>query len=806
MPGQSLGAVPWIQHAREVAAAQEREEANRIARRDLQNDLALEQSRADAQLLAIQAEIDQLRALWDQQLNKDVEVTVTGPEDIQAGATNSYTIETYRLQKAMPGVRNQQRGQHTPAKVDVQVINGKTNKVVYGPKNLESKGKVDLQLPSDLDIPPDAELVLQVSAQSQEGTKVKVTEKLKLTGPLYLTHVATDRPMYRPGDVVRARSLTLQRSTLKPPIQDLELRFRLTDGQGKELFNRLGNARLKLNDQTKDLLKGPDGKILNGYGMDDFPLAADLPEGVYTLIVSEERNRFPAETRKFLVRRFQTPRLNKEVEFHRASYGPGDPVQANCVVSRVEGGKPLAGEPVQASVNVDGVDVPVDNATQLKTDAAGRVTVTFKLPAKLELGRGSLSVVCHDGKITETLDRPLPIVLNKLLVEFFPEGGDLVAGVVNRVYFQVRTTLGKPADLSGKIVDDTGAVVASAKTLNDNKEPGVNQGLGAFTFTPKIGRRYQLKIDTPLNITGDHPLPATRTDGVVLNIPQGVISDRIAVKVHNAGQKRNLFVGAYCRGRLVDQQSLDNCGVGSDHTVALRPPTGISGVYRVTVFEKLPNRELKPLAERLIYRPALEKLAFNIRTDRKSYAPGENVIVRVAATTTNSNSRPPPVVMCASVVDHSMLKLADEKTYRSLPTHFYLTTEVGRSEELEHADFLLTDHPKAPVTLDLLLGTQGWRRFAEQHQEQPEAKKAPNNEVWTKHKADADRVLFAYADSARQEKLVDDPGLRKLVNEIVDKGAVLKQERETIETTRLTKRQQANAEAQRLEVEYQRSR
>ena len=34
--------------------------------------------------------------------------------------------------------------------------------------------------------------------------------------------------------------------------------------------------------------------------------------------------------------------------------------------------------------------------------------------------------------------------------------------------------------------------------------------------------------------------------------------------------------------------------------------------------------------------------------------------------------------------------------------------------ELEHADFLLTNHPKAGVALDLLLGTQGWRRFAEQ--------------------------------------------------------------------------------------------
>ena len=35
-----------------------------------------------------------------------------------------------------------------------------------------------------------------------------------------------------------------------------------------------------------------------------------------------------------------------------------------------------------------------------------------------------------------------------------PEGGDLVAGLPNRVYFQARTTLGKPADLKGRVLED----------------------------------------------------------------------------------------------------------------------------------------------------------------------------------------------------------------------------------------------------------------------------------------------------------------------------------------------------------------
>ena len=66
------------------------------------------------------------------------------------------------------------------------------------------------------------------------------------------------------------------------------------------------------------------------------------------------------------------------------------------------------------------------------------------------------------------------------------------------------------------------------------------------------------------------------------------------------------------------------------------------------------------------------------------------------------------------VVDKSVLTLADEKTYRSMPTHFLLTSEVRRPEDLEYADFLLGPQDKAKDALDLLLGVQGWRRFAEQ--------------------------------------------------------------------------------------------
>ena len=69
------------------------------------------------------------------------------------------------------------------------------------------------------------------------------------------------------------------------------------------------------------------------------------------------------------------------------------------------------------------------------------------------------------------------------------------------------------------------------------------------------------------------------------------------------------------------------------------------------------------------------------------------------------------------MIDSRVNRLIDAKTLRAMPTHFLLTTEVRNPEDLENADVLLGDHPKAAAALDLLLGCQGWRRFAEQDPE-----------------------------------------------------------------------------------------
>ena len=74
------------------------------------------------------------------------------------------------------------------------------------------------------------------------------------------------------------------------------------------------------------------------------------------------------------------------------------------------------------------------------------------------------------------------------------------------------------------------------------------------------------------------------------------------------------------------------------------------------------------------------------------------------------------------MVDEALFSLADDHT-PSMPTYFLLTSEINKPENLENADFYLSDNTSSQVppavALDLLLGTQGWRRFAEKSRLQP---------------------------------------------------------------------------------------
>ena len=308
-----------------------------------------------------------LAALHQRIVDRQMQLSVTGPESLQPGAVNDYYVQTRNLQN-----------EALSAQLSAKVVDQK-GKVFFEKKDVLTLGGYHLILPADLPATPDKELALDLVARRDGQPERTLHQKISLATPVYLTHLATDKPMYRPGETVHFRSLTLERFSLKPVPEELRLQFTINGPLGDEIFKQACSSRLRKPDGS--LLAMPGGKPVTGVGAGEIVALAALAGGEYTLTVRESNNRFPEQERKFIVNNFANPRLNKELDFTRKSYGPGQEVVAACsATARADRRQ----SPGRGSIFIDGKPYGPDGkegARPLTCDRCVRqVNVRFRLP------------------------------------------------------------------------------------------------------------------------------------------------------------------------------------------------------------------------------------------------------------------------------------------------------------------------------------------------------------------------------------------------------------------------------------------
>jgi hypothetical protein len=272
----------------------------------------------------------------------------------------------------------------------------------------------------------------------------------------YLTHVSTDKPIYRTGEKVYVRGIVLRANghSPMPPVA----------GQSR-------TASFEIKGPKGDTVAAGFSPISESVVGFAWEIPAGQPGGEYTVRISHPWSDLPAE-RKFDIRAYRAPRLKSQIVFGRDGYGPGDTVSASLHVERAEGGIP-AGAKVSVSARVDGAEIWT-GATRI--DSSGNAGTNFKLPPAIGRGEGVLAMIVEDGGTVETATKTIPILLQTVDLAIYPEGGDLVAGLPNRVYIEGRTPAKKPADTAGVIVDAKGKQVATFRTEHE--------GRGRFSLFP----------------------------------------------------------------------------------------------------------------------------------------------------------------------------------------------------------------------------------------------------------------------------------------------------------------------------------
>jgi hypothetical protein len=488
-------------------------------------------------------------------------------------------------------------------------------------------------------------------------------------------YIQTDKPLYQPGETIWLRADLRQTKSLTAADS-----WAGGTGMTMQLVSPRGSVVATKRIEAKD-----------GVAANDFSLSPDIEGGEYTIqLIADDGTR---DDKKIIINTYEAPRLKKSLEFIRKAYGEGDTVSAALELHRATG-EAFGERELTAIVTVDDQEIA---RVPIKTDKEGKASARFELPKSIARGDGLLTILADDGGVVESIQKRIPIVLKKVQLSMFPEGGDLVEGVPGRVYFAAKNTMGKPADISGRVVDDKGAVIAKFDSVHD--------GMGRFELAPSADRTYHVEIDTPVGIKEKFPVPAAKAGGCVV---RGVDSetDESALRIAAiCSSSRTLLVEATLREQHVAGGAIDVIA-GKPALVELPVDGAAQGAMRVTLF----STKKEPLAERLVYHGRGKDLHVELTADRKQYSPRDKVKLHVHAT--DAAGKPVKANVGVAVVDDTVLSFADDKSGRVL-SHAYLEPELGATAQdpIEEPNFYFSQKPGAAAAMDALLATRGYRRF-----------------------------------------------------------------------------------------------
>jgi len=490
----------------------------------------------------------------------------------------------------------------------------------------------------------------------------------------FLTYVSTDKPIYRTGEKLYVRGVLLR-------------------ADGHVPANSTNPVYIEIKGPKGDTVASGSSTIVDSVMGFSWNIPASQTGGEYTVRVSNPFTGDAPAERKFDVRAYRAPRLKSQIVFVRDGYGPGDTVSANLHVDRAEGGIP-GGARVSVTARVDGAETWRGETT---IDASGNASATFKLPPAIARGEGTLVMVIQDGGTVETASKTIPILLQTLDLGIYPEGGDIIAGLQNRIYVEGKTPTQKPADMAGIVVNSTGKEVANFRTEHE--------GRGRFTFTPVKGEEYSLRVTEPAGIKTIFKLPTVKESGVVISTTSDVTPRQKNVVLRIAATASGEYgVSLNQRGKEIAFTSV-SLKANQPSDVSFTIPKSLDGVLIATVY----NDQKTPMAERLLFRQPEHNLKVKVEAAHTDFIPGDRVTLRV--TTTDDTGKPVGAMVGLTVTDSSVLEMIEKREQAPrLPVMVLLENDV---KNLSDAHVYLDEtNPKAPIATDLLLGTQGWRRFA----------------------------------------------------------------------------------------------
>ncbi|GAB2700233.1 TonB-dependent receptor plug domain-containing protein [Mucilaginibacter koreensis] len=366
------------------------------------------------------------------------------------------------------------------------------------------------------------------------------------------------------------------------------------------------------------------------------------------------------------------------------------------VIYRNADGTPLAGKKV--SWRIENLEKTLDKGHGT-TDQNGVLQLSVPPSKSAEDGPAVITASIEtDAKKTITNSFTVKAPARKDNdVQFFPEGGHLIAGTEGKVAFKALQSNGLGIEVKGTVTDNDGKTCATFTSQH--------LGMGMFLLLPENGKTYKATVSFPNGSQQTYNLPAVQQSGIGLAVNSSMAS-AVAVRIltNQAYLDQNLNKPYYLIAKVGETVVYAAQTTLKEKTYDVLIPKAklVSGVTQITLLDD----HARPLAERLAFVQNNDALNVAVRTDKPSYTRRQKVKLTVSA---KNKLQPAEANFSVAVVNDNMAPY-DENSEPNILSYLLLTSDLKGYIEQPGYYFNHQDN-NTLANLDVLMLTQGYRRY-----------------------------------------------------------------------------------------------
>lgn len=290
---------------------------------------------------------------------------------------------------------------------------------------------------------------------------------------------------------------------------------------------------------------------------------------------------------------------------------------------------------------------------------------------------------------------PINIRYDQADVQFFPESGDLVADIPNRIAFKAIGINGLGIEIKGEIMDENQQILTAFNS--------VHVGMGQFTIIPESGKRYKAQVNFADGSTKQFLLPEVKPSGYVLSVYPQAAADTVLLRImcSNDRLKQPISIVAQADGEVFYAVDLSLNRPVNNLYVPLEQ--NITGIVQFTLFSKG-----QALNERIAFIEQPDTLQISLIDLKDTYSPKSEQ--KLSLKVTEGKGTPVAGNFSIAVIDENQVPVKEDQE-TSIFSQLLLQSSLKGYIERPNYYFTNVTNEKRDH-LDLLMMTQGYRRFA----------------------------------------------------------------------------------------------